>query len=278
MGLRGSWSRRQTGYPAKAHCVRGKHRPRLQRGAVCDSRHQPALGSMSIRMRKQTKRQEIGVDKIWVPGPGHYTPRGRTDSAGADVGADTRNLQTWKSRMRNTDWHRATTDGADVMYSSLQEHRSIKTAVNRGERRYSTVMHKCLPRAPAAIDSRNAKDALKYRIFEIVAPASTSDEIGPGSYGHGRPTDVGLDKRNFQAWRSRLRTTDWCIANTDAPGGEAYLASTPFNKASKTRCGGALTHCWPLPEDEEGRPLTTAMFVPHSRPPTMKTKRPSTVS
>ena len=60
---------------------------------------------MSLRMRKQTFRKEIGSDKLWVPGPGNYS-----QSHGSDVGNDRRKLQKWKTPLRNPNWFLLKTD------------------------------------------------------------------------------------------------------------------------------------------------------------------------
>ena len=181
---------------------------------------------MSIRMRKQTPRQVIGSEKGWVPGPGKYE-----HGTKRDVGNDPRRLQQWKSPLRNNTWMVHPTDAADVMYSSLQDHQSINAKVKRGEQRMATVMHKCLPRSPAELDSRRSNEKLKFKVFEVSAPVSTPAELGPGRYPHARPTDIGCDKRQFQAWKNPLRNNTWMQCLTDAPDGETYLGSSPFNMA-----------------------------------------------
>ena len=214
---------------------------------------------MSIRMRKQTLRKVIGSEKGWVPGPGKYE-----HGTKRDVGNDPRRLQQWKSPLRNNTWMVHPTDAADVMYSSLQDHQSINAKVKRGEQRMATVMHKCLPRSPAELDSRRSNEKLKFKVFEVSAPVSTPAELGPGRYPHARPTDIGCDKRQFQAWKNPLRNNTWMQCLTDAPDGETYLGSSPFNMASRNKCGGYLKDCWPQPEDEYGRPVTTGLFVPRT--------------
>lgn len=229
---------------------------------------------MSIRFRKQTQRKVIGSDKLWVPGPGKYGHETK-----ADVGLDPRRLQQWKCPDRKTDWYHRPTDAADVMYSSLMDHNSINSSVIKGERRMATVMHKCLPRSPSENDSRRAIEKLKFKVFEVVAPVSTGPELGPGRYSHARPTDVGADKRKFQAWKNSLRQPNWWHNKTDAPEGDALFQSSPFNIPSKNKSGGYLKECWPQPEDEQGRPITTGMFAPSSplsSPARKKGKPPAT--
>ena len=165
--------------------------------------------------------------------------------------------------LRNNTWMNNPTDAADVMYSSLIDHQSINSKVAKGEQRMVTVMHKCLPRSPTELDSRRPNEKLKFKVFEVVAPVSTTPEIGPGRYSHARPTDIGSDKRQFQAWKNPLRNNTWMVCPTDAPEGEAYLQSSPFNIASRNKCGGYLKDCWPQPEDEQGRPVT-GLFVPRT--------------
>jgi len=84
------------------------------------------------------------------------------------------------------------------MYSSLMDHNSINTSVIKGEKRMATAMHKCTQRSPCENDSRRSIEKLKYKIFEVVLPVSTDQELGPGRYSHQRPTDIGLEKRKFQ--------------------------------------------------------------------------------
>lgn len=60
---------------------------------------------MSLRMKKQTVRKEIGTDKLWVPGPGKYMLRVQ-----ADIGNDPRKLQAWKGPLRRPDWFELKTD------------------------------------------------------------------------------------------------------------------------------------------------------------------------
>jgi len=203
-------------------------------------------------MRKQTFRKEVGVEKMWVPGPGKYA-HGRK----GDIGRESRNLQQWKTPPRSIAWHNRSVDGADVLYSSLMDHLSISRSVAKGEKRYATTMHKCTARSPSEIDSRRASEKLNYKIFEVVAPVSTLPDLGPGRYPHERPGDIGREKRNLQAWKSPIRNPNWMIVNTDAPAGDALFRCSPFNIASKNKCGGSLSQCWPLPEDDEGRPMTT---------------------
>lgn len=211
---------------------------------------------MSIRMGKQTLRKEIGAEKKWVPGPGEYSFETKRD-----IGNEPRRLQQWKTPLRRTSWHHRPTDAADVMYSSLMDLNSINSSVVKGERRYTTTMRKCLPRSPAENDSRREKEKLKFKVFEVMAPVSTDPELGPGRYPHERPSDIGNDRRRLQTWTTPIRTPTWWRRATDAPDGDALLNSSPFDRPSTNRCGGSLQQCWPQPEDEQGRPMTTGIFA-----------------
>ena len=211
---------------------------------------------MSIRMRKQTLRTVPGSDKLWVPGPGQYGFESLKD-----VGRDPRQFQAWKSPNRRTDWYHRQTDAADVMYSSMMDHKSCNSSVIKGERRMATVLQKCLPRTPVELDSRRANEKLKFKVFEIAAPAGAGPILGPGKYNHARPEDIGNETRKLQSWTTPIRDPSWWYIKTDAPEGPALLQSSPFNKASKNKCGGYLKDCWPVPEDEHGRPVTSAIFA-----------------
>mmetsp|Transcript_71120 Transcript_71120/g.115393 ORF Transcript_71120/g.115393 Transcript_71120/m.115393 type:complete len:167 (-) Transcript_71120:454-954(-) len=162
------------------------------------------------------------------------------------------------------------------MYSSLMDHNSINTSVIKGEKRMATAMHKCTQRSPCENDSRRSIEKLKYKIFEVVLPVSTDQELGPGRYSHQRPTDIGLEKRKFQAWKSPIRNPNWWQLKTDAPEGDTLYKNSPFDMPSRNKCGGYLKECWPQPQDEYGRPLTTAMFTAHSplSSPTRKKGKP----
>lgn len=67
-----------------------------------------------------------------------------------------------------------------------------------------------------------------------------------------------------QAWKSPIRNPNWWQLKTDAPEGDTLYKNSPFDMPSRNKCGGYLKECWPQPQDEYGRPLTTAMFTAHS--------------
>jgi hypothetical protein len=76
---------------------------------------------------------------------------------------------------------------------------------------------------------------------------------GPGNYWRGSETDIGNDERRLQQWRTPVRRPIWWLRQTEAPGGAALFMHSLVNSASNNRAG---CPSWPLPEDENGRPLT----------------------
>jgi len=91
----------------------------------------------------------------------------------------------------------------------------------------------------------------------------------PGSYWRGSKTDIGNDERRLQQWRTPIRRPTWWQRPTEAPKGDALFAHSPWDRASNNRGGGPS---WPLPEDENGRPLTAPSWLRHSRPGSSRSK------